>query len=106
MKKYTFNNGETRLENQMREGVSFKEQCWLWGTFNKETSEPLPYTITEAAEEDLKADKKRRYQISEERAAAEYDDSNDFYICPNTGFMMDLQGNIIDDSDQNEQLKG
>lgn len=104
MKKFNFNNGETRLENQIRSGADFRTACLLWGCFDKETGDPLPHTITEATEEELEADFYRRQAISEERAAAEYDDSDEFYLCPSTGYMMDLQGNVIDDSDQREAL--
>ena len=106
MKKFIFNNGEIRLESQMRENTDFKTCCLLWGTFDKKTEEPLPFTTKEATGQDLKNERIRLYEISEERAAAEYDDSEDFYICPNTGYMHDFQGEVIDDSDCNEALTG
>jgi len=106
MKKFIFNNGETRLENQMHEGYSFHGCCLFWGIFNKETGRPLPYTVTEATEEELEAEEKRRYLISEEHANAMDDDSADFYICPNTGNMLSLDGEVIEDNDCTEELNG
>lgn len=106
MKKYIFKNGEIRLESHIREGHDFKTACILWGCFDRETGDPLPFEVAEATSEDIHDDEKRREEISEERAAVEYDDSMDFYICPNTGFMMSLEGDVIDDNDCNEQLNG
>jgi hypothetical protein len=106
MKKFTFNNGEIRLESQIAKGRDFKTACMLWNLFDTKTLEPLPHTVSEANEADLKKEQIRLYQISEEYAAATYDDPYEFYICPSTGNMMDLEGNVIDDNDCNEELEG
>src|SRR3989304_5623544 len=66
MKTYTFSNGETRLESQMRKDVDFKTQCILWGCFNKITSEPLSFIISETTEEEMKLEKQRLFEIEEE----------------------------------------
>jgi len=66
MKTYRFNNGETRLESQIREGVDFKTACILWGCFEIETGEPLPYTITETTDDELREEKNRLAEIRED----------------------------------------
>ena len=57
MKKFTFTNGETRLESQIREGRDFKTACILWGTFDKETGEPLEFSVSEATQQELEEEK-------------------------------------------------
>lgn len=66
MKTYKFNNGETRLESQIREGVDFKTTCILWGCFEKGTGEPLPYTTYETTDDELIEEKNRLAEIRED----------------------------------------
>lgn len=75
MKKFVFNNGEERLESQIKKGRDFKTACILWGCFDKETGEPLPYTTHKATKEELKAEKIRLAEIKEEyEAICEYNE--------------------------------
>lgn len=66
MKVFTFNNGEVRLESQIREGRDFKTACILWGCFDKQTGEPLPYVVSEATQEELEIEKNRLAEIQDE----------------------------------------
>lgn len=66
MKTFTFNNGEVRLKSQIREGRDFKTACIMWGCFDKETGEPLPYVVSEATQEDLEIEKNRLSDIQDE----------------------------------------
>lgn len=69
MKTFTFSNGEVRLESQMREDKDFRTNCILWGCFNEETGEPLPFVTHETTKEELIEEKKRL-----ERNIEEYED--------------------------------
>jgi len=66
MKTYTFSNGETRLESQMRNDVDFKTQCILWGCFDKATGEPLLFVISETTEQEMKIERQRLSEIENE----------------------------------------
>jgi len=66
MKKFTFENGEVRLESQIREGRDFKTACVLWGTFDKETGEPLKFSVSEATEQELEEENERLLDIQDE----------------------------------------
>lgn len=65
MKTFKFNNGETRLESQLN-GRNFKTACIMWGCFDKQTREPLPYVVSEATQEELEIEKNRLVEIQNE----------------------------------------
>ena len=66
MKKFTFNNGEVRLESQIREGKDFKTACILWGCFEEESGNPLPCVVSEATQEEIETEKYRLADIEDE----------------------------------------
>jgi len=66
MKTYRFNNGEKRMESQIRTDCTFNEACILWGCFDKKTGEPLPHTISETTEEELREEEIRLLELREE----------------------------------------
>lgn len=66
MKAFHFTNGKTRFESQMPENRTFEKCCILWGCYDEETGEPLPYTVTEATDEELLNEQARIEAIREE----------------------------------------
>lgn len=59
MKTFKFNNGEKRLESQMREDKDFRTNCILWGCFDEITGEPLPFVTLETTQQELIEEKIR-----------------------------------------------
>ena len=102
MKKFIFENGQERLSMQMRPNVDFKEQCILWGCFDAITGEPLRYTIGEATDDDIARMHKLRADVDD--MFNEIENEEELYVCPNTGYLMTLQGEIVDETDQNDAL--
>lgn len=66
MKTFTFNNGEVRLESQIKQGHDFETACIFWGCFDKDTKKPLPYVTHETTQEELLVEKIRLEKIQRE----------------------------------------